>query len=35
MRKCRFNGNEYGLIFKLSPSGGGWNFSIIYNNNQD
>ncbi|MGO9306079.1 MAG: choice-of-anchor tandem repeat GloVer-containing protein [Candidatus Korobacteraceae bacterium] len=29
------SGNEYGLIFKLTPAGGGWNFSVIYSNAQD
>ncbi len=24
-------GIEYGLVFEMSPSGGGWSFSVIYN----
>ena len=27
--------NYYGLIFKLSPSGGGWQFSVLYNTTRD
>jgi hypothetical protein len=29
------SGNEYGLIFRLSPTAYGWNFSIIYNSTLD
>ncbi len=34
---CEFSGNfiEFGLIFRMSPSGGGWSFNVIYNAGDD
>jgi len=35
-RDCaEFSFEEYGLIFQLTPSGGGWGFSVIHNAIQD
>jgi len=30
-----FYDDPYGLVFALSPNGGGWEFGILYNNNGD